>query len=404
MARTSTHDTMNTPECDPRLCTGTVKREAEPASADTVRQMAAPVSHHEHMNREATPNSLFFHTDSNLNISTWGEEIAQFTGKPADRILGNKYYEVLPLISLEGKDALAEAVRTNNTLSLQQYRFPCLFAQISADIEIVPLDSAYGNVKELKVSITPSSTCTVAHKLNQSQQLINIGKIASTLAHGVRNPLNAIKGAVVYLSEKCRNDAPLVEFTKIMEDEISRLEDFITKFLSSSVSDFDVKETDINSLLKKIEVFTSLQIFTRNIQSFYEYGSIPPILTNAFHLEQAILNVINNAIDAMQHGGLLRIGTSTEERAGRIFVVVAIADSGPGIADTERGELPADRKGDGKGFGLFITHEILNHYGGHVEIDSTKNIGTTIKLFIPCHTHHEVYHDTSHREQNNIGR
>jgi two-component system, NtrC family, nitrogen regulation sensor histidine kinase GlnL len=351
-------------------------------------------------------NSLFFQTDNNLCISAWGEEIAQFTGKPPEMALGNKYYEVLPFISLEGKDALAEAVRTNNPLTLRKYNIPCLFAQISADIEIVPLDSSYGNVKEVKVTLFPATTCTVAHKLNQSQQLINIGKIASTLAHGVRNPLNAIKGAVVYLSEKCCNDAPLVEFTRIMEEEISRLEDFITNFLISSVSDTDVKETDINSLLKKIEVFTSLQIYTKNIQSQYEYGNIPPILTNSFHLEQAILNVINNAIDAMPQGGLLKICTSTEERAGRIFVVVAISDTGQGIAEADRrlGELPTEKSENGKGFGLFITHEILNHYGGHVELDSKKNLGTTIKLFIPCHTQHEGYHYDGYRGQHNIGR
>jgi two-component system, NtrC family, nitrogen regulation sensor histidine kinase GlnL len=335
--------------------------------------------------------SLFFHTDSNLCISLWGDEIAQFTGKSSDTALGCKYYEVLPFISFEGKDALAEAVRTNNALSLRNYRIPCLFAHISADIEIIPLDSAYGNVNELKVTLVPASTCAVAHKLNQSQQLINIGKIASTLAHGVRNPLNAIKGAVVYLSEKCSNDAPLVEFTSIMQEEITRLEDFITNFLSSSVSDTDVKETDINSLLKKIEVFTSLQIYTQNIQSRFEYGNIPPILTNSFHLEHAILNVINNAIDAMRQGGSLSICSSTEERAGRIFAVVAISDTGQGIAEKGRRELPADQNGNGKGFGLFITHEILNHYDGHVEIDGKMNKGTTIKLFIPCHRQHEGY-------------
>ncbi|MGE5172249.1 MAG: ATP-binding protein [Betaproteobacteria bacterium] len=224
----------------------------------------------------------------------------------------------------------------------------------------------------------------MAKKLHQSQKLIDIGKIASTLAHGVRNPLNAIKGAVVYLREKYQTEEPLIEFTKIMEDEISRLEEFISKFLSSSVSDTEDKETDINSLLKKIDIFTSLQIYTRNIQSHYEFGNIPPITINSFHLEQAILNVINNAIVAMENGGQLKISTSTEERAGKIFVVVAISDTGPGMRDSALGELPADKRENGKGFGLFITYEILSHYGGHLEIDSKKNTGTTVKMFIPC--------------------
>jgi two-component system nitrogen regulation sensor histidine kinase GlnL len=236
----------------------------------------------------------------------------------------------------------------------------------------------------VEVAIYPFSTCEMAQRLQQSQKLIDIGKIASTLAHGVRNPLNAIKGAVVYLSEKYSHEAPLVEFTKIMEDEISRLENFISKFLSSSVSDTEVRETDINSLLKKIEVFISLQIYTRNIQSLFEFGNIPPVIINSFHLEQAILNVINNAIDAMGSGGQLRIGTSAEERDGKVYVVVSVSDTGQGMAAPKRiGELSSDQEGNGRGFGLFITYEILKHFHGHLEIDSKINCGTTIKLFIP---------------------
>jgi two-component system nitrogen regulation sensor histidine kinase GlnL len=199
----------------------------------------------------------------------------------------------------------------------------------------------------------------------------------------VRNPLNAIKGAVVYLREKYDYEEPLIEFTRIMEEEISRLENFISRFLSSSVSDTEVSETDINSLLKKIEIFTSLQIYTRNVQSLYELGGIPPITINSFHLEQAILNVINNAIDAMADGGQLKIRTFTEERSGRIFVVIAISDTGPGMSDKKIDDLSSENRESGRGFGLFITYEILKHYGGHLEIDSKKNMGTTIKLFIP---------------------
>ncbi len=327
--------------------------------------------------------ALSFETDNKLCIRSWDKEIATFTGKPASQIIGNKYYDIFPRIYSDEKDALAEAIKKKKAISYKGYSFNCLYGGIKADIKISPLKSR-DKVNAVKVLISPHSTCTVARKLHQSQKLIDIGKIASTLAHGVRNPLNAIKGAVVYLREKYDREEPLVEFTKIMEDEISRLEDFISKFLSSSVSDTDVKETDINSLLKKIEVFTALQIYTRNIQSLYEFGNIPPITINSFHLEQAILNVINNAIVAMNSGGQLKIHTSTEERAGKSFVVVTVSDTGPGMGENTIGEFPAERRENGKGFGLFITYEILKHYGGHLEIDSKKNTGTTIKLFIPC--------------------
>jgi len=326
---------------------------------------------------------ISFSADKKLCISSWEKEVAEFTGQSSTDIIGKKYYEIFPRIFTENKDALSEAIKNDKTLSLKEYSFNCLYGRIKADIRIKPIKSSNHKVDSVKVIISPHSTCAVAKRLNQSQRLIDIGKIASTLAHGVRNPLNAIKGAVVYLREKYDYEEPLIEFTKIMEEEISRLETFISRFLSSSVSETEVRETDINSLLKKIEIFTSLQIYTRNVKSHYELGSIPPIMINSFHLEQAILNVINNAIDAMTDGGQLTIRTFTEERSGRIFVVIAISDTGPGMSDRKIDDLSSEDRENGRGFGLFITYEILKHYGGHLEIDSKKNIGTTIKLFIP---------------------
>ncbi len=326
---------------------------------------------------------LSFTVDRNLCISSWGEEISRFTGKPPEICQGSKYHEVLPHISLKGKDALAEAVRTNKPLFLKKVHIPCLFAHIDADIDIIPVRSSQGNAEEVNVTFFPTSTCTVARKLEQSQKLINVGKIAATLAHGVRSPLNAIKGAVVYLREKYRHEVPLVEFAEIIDQEISRLEDFISKFLSSSVSNTEDRETDINSLLKKIELFISLQIYTRNIRPLFEFGNIPPVIVSSFHLEQAILNVINNAIDAMSSGGQLKICTSVEERNGKNHVVISVSDTGRGVAHKHIGDPTSDQRTMRSGFGLLITYEILKHYHGHLEIDSKMNFGTTVKLLIP---------------------
>lgn len=332
-------------------------------------------------------NELFFATDENLIITSWSDEIAAYTGKPSDIALGNKYHQIIPPILADGKDALAEVVRTRRPISIRDHHINCLFAHINANIAIRPSRPLNGMTANcLDVVIQPASICAAQHKLLQAEKLINIGKIASTLAHGIRNPLNAIKGAVVYLGEKYSSEAPLVEFTKIMEEEIHHLEDFIAKFLSSSVLDTEATESDINALLKKIEVLTSLQFYTRNIQSVYEFGDIPPVTINTFHLEQAILNVINNALDAMNSGGRLRISTSTGKRSGRPFVVITIADSGPGLRKKNPVELPTGKNENGRGFGLFITYEILKHYNGHLEIESQDNKGTTISLFIPSGT------------------
>jgi two-component system, NtrC family, nitrogen regulation sensor histidine kinase GlnL len=328
---------------------------------------------------------LSFQTDNKLCICSWEQEIAIYSGRPSSQAIGSKYYDILPRIIVDDKDAIAEAVKKNKAMSCKGYSFNCLLGCTRADIEITPVKPpGRKKVSLVKVLIQPYSACAAERKLHQSQKLIDIGKVASTLAHGVRNPLNAIKGAVVYLREKYHSEEPLTEFTKIMEDEITRLENFITNFLSSSVSETEQRATDINALLKKVEIFTSLQIYTRNIQSRFEFGEIPPITMNSFHIEQAILNVMNNAIEAMQSGGKLSIKTDTAMRSNHPFVVIAISDSGPGMDAQNLDDLIPSGNKSGRGFGLSITYEILKHYGGHLEIDSKKNEGTTITLFIPC--------------------
>jgi two-component system nitrogen regulation sensor histidine kinase GlnL len=328
-----------------------------------------------------------FMTDSGLRINSWSKEIAEITGKPSSAVLGKKYHDVLPRISTEDTDAVLTAIKGRKMLAFEEYNFNCLSGRIVAAIRINPIKAVNGKITGAEVAISPISTCSVVEKLQSSERFINIGRMASTLAHGVRNPLNAIKGAVVYLREKYAAEATLVEFTNIMEVEISRLDGFISRFLSASVSDLVskelVSETDINSVLKKIEILTSLQSHAHNIEGVYNYGNVPSVLISPFRIEQAILNVINNAIEAMPSGGRLEVATKYGKRSGSDFIVIEITDTGPGMPRSGIKNIGMSTEKKGRGFGLLITRETLRYYGGHLEIKSVTNSGTTVRLYLP---------------------
>ncbi|GBE36850.1 sensor protein ZraS [bacterium BMS3Bbin07] len=324
--------------------------------------------------------SYSFCTDDRLCINSWGNEITEVTGMPSSAVLGMKYYEVLPRILADDRDALSVALADKTPMNLKGYSFNCLHDRVKADVRIDPVRVSSGKVDELRIEIRPYSACSMARKLQNSQRLIDIGKIASTLAHGVRNPLNAIKGSVVYLREKYSNEQTLIEFTRIMEEEITRLDNFISKFLSTSISVAGLSESDVNALLKKIEIYTSLQTHANDISADYEYGDIPLVAIDSFQLEQAVLNVINNAIEAMGAGGHLSVKTMTQKVSDNDFVLIEISDTGPGMADNGLGDISPETRG--RGFGLFITREILQYYGGFLEIKSKKGAGTTVRLYL----------------------
>lgn len=324
---------------------------------------------------------MFFCADNRLRVTSWGEELAGLTGRKPQEVQGRKYFEVLPRILSGDRDALLLAVESNEESVVRGYAFHCLFDHMTADIRISPIRAA-GKVKGVRVSFSDFSLCSVVRSFRNSKRFIDIGKTASTLAHGVRNPLNAIKGAVVYLTEKYAGEPALVEFARIINEEIARLDNFISRFLSTTVSDAAFRLTDVNALLKKMEAFTSLQAQASRIRTVYEFGNIPPVMASSFQVEQAVLNVINNAMDAMPSGGQLSVKTRTETLSGYEFVVIEISDTGSGMAG--RAADPATPpEGKGKGFGLVITREILQHHGGHMEIKSKRHKGTSVRLCLP---------------------
>jgi two-component system, NtrC family, nitrogen regulation sensor histidine kinase GlnL len=330
-----------------------------------------------------TENILFysFNVDRRLRISSWDENSSRIYKKSAPEVQGLAYYKVIPRIKKGSKDAVLEALKTGKPLTLSEYQSICFYGRPKVHIRINPRRDNKGRINGANILIRQPSGCVAFDKLRESKRFIDIGKIAATLAHGVRSPLNAIKGAVVYLREGHVNKKQMAEFTNIIEEEISHLDNFIAKFLSTSIHDEGFLETDINLILKKIEVLVSLQTQSLNIESIFKYGKIFPVNINSFQIEHAILNVIDNAIEAMPSGGKLFVDTKSGVEADKEYTVVEVRDTGGGFVEGNKDLTLSGKKG--KGLGLFISREILKSCGGHLEIKSKKRKGTTVKLCIP---------------------
>jgi two-component system, NtrC family, nitrogen regulation sensor histidine kinase GlnL len=266
-------------------------------------------------------------------------------------------------------------------LLLKGYVFHCLLYRVTANILIQPLLTPKA-VKGAAITVSHVSACG-GRRPEDVHRLIAMGKTASSLAHGVRNPLNAIKGAVTFVSQKYAQEKVLMEFAKVMHEEISRLDNFISRFLTTSMPDTGLTLVDINALLKKIEILISFQTSSRNIRCDFHYGTIPPVLINLFQLEQAILNVINNAIEAIVSDGELTVKTLSEKASEKDFIVIEVSDDGPGMPG-DRSAKHASREKMGKGFGLIITEEIMHSFCGHMDIKSRKGKGTSVRLYVPA--------------------
>jgi two-component system nitrogen regulation sensor histidine kinase GlnL len=325
--------------------------------------------------------------DLQLRVVAINKELEKARTQSSEPLLGLPYYEVLPLIYHDGADAVRQVVLSGAPLTLKNHRFACCLQPIDADIEIRPLLDDAGLTTGAKVNVMLIEGCSLDARLKKSQHLIDIGTHAASLSHGVRNPLNAIKGAVVYLKNRYQHETTLLEFAAIMEEEISRLDRFITDFLSASLGDAEKETTDLNALLRRLEILTIMQAKAAGIEVLFRYGEVAPLQLSPFQVEQAILNVLNNALHVLSPGGKISVESRAETRGGRPFCVVEVTDNGPGIRDRS-GEgytapLEDTARAQGKGFGLFITREVLQGHGGTLEVRSGEEMGTTVRLCFP---------------------
>ena len=333
--------------------------------------------------KNADKNCFVFSVDNKLRITSWCNELNKIYGKSIDTIKGMPLNRIMPMLQKDTTDKIMQVFKNGEPLLLKNQRTICFCGRKKADIYISPLKSKTGKVRGTTITTMAHPDSKTLTRLKQSQKLLNIGKVAATLAHGVRSPLNAIKGCVIYIRENYDNEQKLIEFAKIMEEEISRLDHFISNFLSTSISDKGSAQVNVKKILEKIEILISLQAQSKNISVQFEYGKIPPVTINSFHLEHAILNVINNAIEAMPLGGILTVKTLMKSISGNDFVIIEISDTGCGMKRKKHTDGSVSAAAKGKGLGLFITREILRSNGGFLEIKSTNGSGTTVKLCLP---------------------
>jgi len=204
-------------------------------------------------------HSFTFTVDRNLIIRSvdTGAVKSETGSLIAAGIVGQPYQRFFPVL-LKGKvDAVEKVLREETPLFLRAHQIVCFCGNIHADIAITPLLDAGGSVVGAEITREVVSGCDMQDTMWRERQLIDIGRNSAALAHGVRNPLNAIKGAVVYLKNAFGKEPTVVEFAGIIEEEISKLDGFITKFLSTSLLESEFESLDVNQLIRRILAVSS---------------------------------------------------------------------------------------------------------------------------------------------------
>jgi signal transduction histidine kinase len=229
-------------------------------------------------------------------------------------------------------------------------------------------------------------------QLHRADRLSALGQLSAGLAHEIRNPLGAIKGAVEILQEDFPTGHPKAEFYAILLKEVERLNDVLINFLSFARPVMPhLAPLDVRTVLTALEGLTSGQARAHRVQIFTSFHQGPSrVMADETLLKQAFLNIMLNAVEAMPAGGDLAISTrlspasATGDRPE--WVEVVFDDTGPGIREEDLGRIFDPfftTKKDGTGLGLAITHRIIENHHGTIRVTSQRDKGTTFVVTLP---------------------
>jgi len=216
--------------------------------------------------------------------------------------------------------------------------------------------------------------------LNNAAHLAELGTMAATVAHELRNPLGIISGTNDLIRKKYgKENDPLFTF---IPDEIRRLNALITNFLQfARTPDLQVAECDLKTWLDRLKV--GLPDERRALLTVQGLENIPTWPCDARILEQVLLNILNNAFEAFEDE-TGRVDVRFRVRRNRLYIEVC--DNGPGMDETTREKVLQPfftTKETGTGLGLAISHHLMRVMNGAIHINSNPGKGTCVTLEVP---------------------
>jgi len=220
-------------------------------------------------------------------------------------------------------------------------------------------------------------------KLVRSEKLAVVGKLASSVAHELRNPLGVMKNTTYYLNmlELTKNSPELKENLNVINQEIENSDRIIGDLLEFSRTKEPVfRPENINFIIK--EILDRVGI-SSNIELVLELkDDLPQIEVDALQMHQVFYNITKNAIEAMEKGGKLKIKTDLKDD----FMEVSFSDTGPGISKENIAKIfePLfSTKTKGTGLGLSVCSSIVERHKGSIEVDSEVGKGATFTVKLP---------------------
>ncbi|MCL4456451.1 MAG: ATP-binding protein [Nitrospirae bacterium] len=222
--------------------------------------------------------------------------------------------------------------------------------------------------------------------LGQTEKMVSIGRLASGVAHEINNPLSGITLCFKNLMEADLDDSTKDRLVQAVNDGLQKIKKIVEQLLDfSRMSVTEKTPVGINDFISRLLVLFNYPASKKEIKVVNDMsGNIPKILIDENKMAQVFMNILINALQAMDMGGTLTIRT----RIDNGFCTISIGDTGIGIAPDVLPNIfdpffTTKDVGEGTGLGLSVSKGIVEQHGGIIEVESTAGVGTTFIIKLP---------------------
>jgi len=337
--------------------------------------------------------------DTELRVILWNPAAEDLLGRSARRVLGRTLKEVFaPETSLVRH--LTDTLATGESRSESSAVVEGLDGRpVHVSVVTAPLAGRSGAVTSAVAVVRDISRLRqLEAEVRRGETLAAAGQMAIGLAHEIRNPLSAIRGAAQLMQRELGDEARWGEYTSVLLKEVTRVNSIIEMLLDvGRPVTLRVVPLNVHQLLERVALLLEEEAASRRITFVRRYDpSLPPILADEDRIMQVFHNLVRNAIEAMPGGGRLTLVTRLSMnplfakvdlgQGQRSMAEIQIADEGVGIPEATRAKLFTPfftTKERGLGLGLALCHRIVDEHRGAIQVTSEPGRGTAMSCFLP---------------------
>jgi signal transduction histidine kinase len=226
-------------------------------------------------------------------------------------------------------------------------------------------------------------------RLIQAEKLASIGRISASIAHEIRNPLTSVKLNIQKLMQNEHLDEEDKEHLSISQEGIGQIEKFIKELLNfTRVSDLNQERFSVVQIMEESLKMMRNSFLEKKILLEKRFAAdLPAVVVDGDKMRQVFLNILRNAVEAVEEGGKIGVALSRSKENGVERIRVRISDDGCGIPEKDWENIFEPfytTKASGFGLGLSNARKIVEQHRGSLRVTKTRGKGTTFEVRIPC--------------------